>query len=113
MQKTQLFIEFYSDFIHLDIFFDINENILLKELSKKLITRLKVLYGIREGFNVLKKTKKYLLKLNNNQRINYQFKMFKATFTRITNVIKKTFSIIMITRVILITETIFASIRFK
>ena len=39
--------------------------------------------------------------------------MFKAIFIRIINVIKKTFSIIMITRVISIIETIFASIKFK
>ena len=39
--------------------------------------------------------------------------MFKAAFTRITNEIKKTFSIIMIIRVISITETTFASIKFK
>ena len=67
MQGAQLFIEFYSNFIRFNIFLDINEDILLKELSKKLITRLKVLYDIREDFNVLKKTKKYLFKLNNNQ----------------------------------------------
>ena len=39
--------------------------------------------------------------------------MFKAAFTRITNMIKKTFLIIMITRVILIIETIFTSIKLK
>ena len=66
MQDTQSFIEFYSNFIRLGVFFNINENTLLKELLEKLITRLKVLYDTREGFNVLKKIKKYLLKLNNN-----------------------------------------------
>ena len=39
--------------------------------------------------------------------------MFKAIFIRIINEIKKTFLIIMITRVILIIETIFTSIKFK
>ena len=66
MQNAQSFIEFYLNFIRFDNFLDINENIFLKELFEKLITRLKVLYDIRESFNVLKKTKKYLLKLNNN-----------------------------------------------
>ena len=66
MQNIQLFIEFYSDFIRLNVSFDINENILLKEFFEKLIIRLKVLYDTREDFNVLKKTKKYLFKLNNN-----------------------------------------------
>ena len=113
MQDAQLFIKFYLNFIRFNIFFDINENTLLKELSKKLIIRLKVLYDTREGFNVLKKIKKYLFKLNNNQRANYQLKMFKIIFIRITSVIKKTFSIIIIIRVILIIETIFASIKFK
>ena len=39
--------------------------------------------------------------------------MFKATFTRVANEIKKTSLIIMITRIISIAETIFASVRFK
>ena len=39
--------------------------------------------------------------------------MFKITFTRIINEIKKTFSIIIITRIILIIETTFASVKFK
>ena len=39
--------------------------------------------------------------------------MFKATFIRIINEIKKTFSIIMITRIISIIETIFALIKLK
>ena len=39
--------------------------------------------------------------------------MFKATFTRAVNEIKKTFSIIMITRVISIVEAIFASVKLK
>ena len=60
---------------------------------------------------MLKDAKKYLFKLNNNQRINHQFKMFKTFFTRIViDIIKKTSLIIMIasiTRVILIIETIF------
>ena len=85
----------------------------MKELLEKLIIRLKVLYDIREDFNVLKKIKKYLFKLNNNQRVNYQFKIFKVIFTRVAGEIKKTFSIIMITRVILIAEAIFASIKLK
>ena len=71
MQDTQSFIEFYLDFIRFGVFFDINENILLKELFEKLIIRLKVLYDTRGGFNVLKKIKKYLFKLNNNQRADY------------------------------------------
>ena len=71
IQGAQSFIEFYLNFIRLNISLDINENILLKELSEKLTTRLKVLYNTREDFNVLKKTKKYLFKLNNNQRANY------------------------------------------
>ena len=66
MQDAQSFIEFYLNFIRFDIFLNIDEDILLKELSKKLITRLKVLYDTRESFNVLKKIKKYLFKLNNN-----------------------------------------------
>ena len=66
MQGVQLFIEFYSDFIRFNISFNIDEDIFLKELLEKLIIRLKILYDIYEGFNVLKKTKKYLFKLNNN-----------------------------------------------
>ena len=113
MQNAQSFIEFYSNFIRFDISLNINEDIFLKEFFEKLIIRLKVLYDTREGFNMLKKIKKYLFKLNNNQRADYQFKMFKTTFTRIISGIKKTFSIIMITRVISIIETIFTSIKFK
>ena len=67
-----------------------------------------MLYDICEGFIVLKDVKKYLLKLNNNQRINYLFKMFKTVFIRvIADEIKKTFLIITIIRVISIIETIF------
>ena len=61
----------------------------------------------------MKKTKKYLFKLNNNQRVDYQLKIFKTIFTRTANEIKKTPSTIMITRIISIVETIFASTRFK
>ena len=39
--------------------------------------------------------------------------MFKAIFIRIAGGIKKTFSVIMITRVILIAGAVFASTRFK
>ena len=82
----------------------------MKKLSKKLIIRLKILYNTREGFVVLKDIKKYLFKLNNNQRINYQFKIFKTIFIRaIANEIKKTFLIITIIRVISIIEAIFVS----
>ena len=67
-----------------------------------------MLYNIRESFIVLKDVKEYLFKLNNNQRANYQFKMFKTIFIRvIINEIKKTLLIITITRIILIIETIF------
>ena len=80
----------------------------MKEFFEKLIIRLKMLYNIRESFIVLKDIKKYLFKLNNNQRINYQFKMFKTIFIRIiADEIKKTFLIITITRVISIIKTIF------
>ena len=74
-----------------------------------------MLYNTREDFIVFKDVKKYLFKLNNNQRTNYQFKIFKTIFIRIIiNEIKKTFSIIMITRIILIIETIFIlTIRSK
>ena len=62
---------------------------------------------------MLKKAKKYLFKLNNNQRADYQLKMFKTIFIRITNEIKKTFSIIIITRIISVIEVIFTSIKLK
>ena len=62
---------------------------------------------------MLKNAKKHLIKLNNNQRADYQFKMFKSIFIRIIiNIIKKTFLITMITsttRVILIIEATFVS----
>ena len=51
--------------------------------------------------------------MNNNQRTNYQFKIFKTTFIRIADEIKKTFSIIIITRVISIAEATFTLIKFK
>ena len=76
-------IDFYSGFIRLDNVLDVNDNIFLKELSQKLIIRLKVLYDICEDFIVLKDVKKYSFKLNNNQRADYQLKMFKTIFTRI------------------------------
>ena len=60
---------------------------------------------------MLKDAKKYLFKLNNNQRVDYQLEMFKVIFIRIViNMIKKTSSVTTtasITRVISITETIF------
>ena len=85
----------------------------MKKLFKKLIIRLKVLYDICEDFNVLKKTKKYLFKLNNNQRADYQLRIFKITFIRVINEIKKTFLIIIITRVISVVEATFALVKFK
>ena len=42
-----------------------------------------MLYDIYKDFIVLKDVKEYLLKLNNNQRINYQLKMFKTAFIQI------------------------------
>ena len=60
---------------------------------------------------MLKDVKKHSFKLNNNQRANYQFKIFKTIFIRIIiDEIKKTFLIITITRIILIIETTFISI---
>ena len=55
----------------------------MKKLFEKLIIRLKVSYDIREDFIVLKNVKEYLFKLNNNLRVHYQFKVFKAIFIRI------------------------------
>ena len=74
-----------------------------------------MLYNTYKDFIVLKDVKKYLFKLNNNQRANYQFKMFKTIFIRIIiNEIKKTFSIITITRIISMIETPFVlTIRLK
>ena len=69
-----------------------------------------MLYDIYKNFIVLKNVKKYLFKLNNNQRADYQLKIFKIIFIRIIiNEFKKTFLIIMIIRIILIIETIFIS----
>ena len=87
----------------------------MKELFEKLITRLKILYDIYEDFIVLKDVKKYLFKLNNNQRANYQFRMFKIIFIRIiVDGIRKTPLVIMITRIISMIEAIFVStIRSK
>ena len=69
-----------------------------------------MLYNTREDFIVLKDVKKYLFKLNNNQRANYQFKIFKIIFIRIiVDEIKKTFLIITITQIILIIEATFIS----
>ena len=82
----------------------------MKELFEKLIIRLKILYNTCEGFIVLRNIKKYLFKLNNNQRANYQFKMFKTISTRITvDEIKKTSLIITIIRIISIIEAAFIS----
>ena len=48
--------------------------------------------------------------MNNNQRVNYQFKIFKTIFIRIiANEIKKTSSILTTTRIISIIKTIFIS----
>ena len=66
MQGAQLFIKFYSDFIHFNDTLALDNNIFLKEFLKKLIKRLKDLYNIRENFIILKNVKKYLFKLNNN-----------------------------------------------
>ena len=113
-----MFIEFYLNFIHFNDFFNIDNDIFLKKNLEKSITRLKVLYDTRKDFIVLKNAKKYLFKLNNNQRANYQLKIFKTISTRIViNMIKKTFSITTITsitRVILIIDTtIISTIKSK
>ena len=63
---------------------------------------------------MLKNVKKYLFKLNCNQRANYQFKIFKTIFIRnVIDIIRKTSLIMIITsiiRVILIVEAIFISV---
>ena len=71
MQDAQLFIEFYLDFIYFDNALILDNNIFLKKLFNKLIKRLKDLYDTHENFIILKNAKKYLFKLNNNQRANY------------------------------------------
>ena len=62
---------------------------------------------------MLRDAKKYLFKLNNNQRANYQFRIFKIVFIRnAINMIEKTSSITTITsiiRIILIIEASFVS----
>ena len=118
MQDTQLFIEFYLDFIRLDDVFVFDNNIFLKEFLDKLIKRLKNLYDIYKDFIMLKNAKEYLFKLNNNQRADYQFRIFKAIFIQIiTGLIKKSFIIIITTsttRIIFVIEIIYISIiKFK
>ena len=118
MQGAQLFIKFYSNFIRFDDALAFDDDIFLKKLFDKLIKRLKNLYDIREDFIMLKNAKEYLFKLNNNQRINYQLRIFKATSTRtITELIKKSFTIIIttsITRIISIIEITYTStVKFK
>ena len=67
----------------------------MKKLFEKLIKRLKNLYNIYKSFIILKNAKKYLFKLNNNQRADYQFRIFKAISTRtITKLTKKSPTII-------------------
>ena len=111
IQDIQLFIKFYLNFIYLDNIFALNDNILLIKLFDKLIKRLKNLYDIYKIFIMLKDAKKHLFKLNNNQRINYHLRMFKATFIRIIiKLTKKSFIIIittLITYIIFIIEIIY------
>ena len=83
-----------------------------------MIKRLKNLYDIRENFIILKNAKKYLFKLNNNQRADYQLRIFKMIFIRIIiKLIKKSFIIIITTsiiRIIFIIKIIYISImKFK
>ena len=74
-----------------------------------------MLYDTYEGFIVLKDVKKDLFKLNNNQRADYQLKIFKITFIRIIiDEIKKTLLIITLIRIISLIEAIFVlTIRSK
>ena len=118
MQNAQLFIKFYLDFIRFNNAFALDNNTLLKKLSNKLIKRLKNSYDTREDFIILKNVKEYLFKLNNNQRANYQFRIFKATFTRtIIELIRKSPTIIIttsITHIIFVIEiTYISTMKFK
>ena len=113
MQGAQSFIEFYSNFIRLDDALAFDDDIFLKKLFDKLIKRLKDSYDTREGFIILKDAKEYLFKLNNNQRANYQLRIFKTVFIRtITGLTRKsptTITTTSTTRIIPVIETIYTS----
>ena len=108
-----LFIKFYVDFIRLEQVIEKNKNNMIRHLRLKIREGLRKNWDAYKGFHELLNIKKYLRKLNNIQRAEYEkkFKSFiKTTFsakksiiiitsrtrTIITTFIKFTISIIFV-----------------
>ena len=118
MQDAQPFIKFYSNFIRFNDILVFDDDTLLKEFPNKLIKRLKNSYDTHKGFIILKDAKEYLFKLDNNQRIDYQLRIFKAISIRIiTGLIKKSLTITITTSTIhiipIIEITYISTVKFK
>ena len=67
VQGTRKFIDFYAEFRWFSFEINIIEKILMEDLEEKIALRLRVLWYIRD-FIILKQTKKFMIKLNNQQR---------------------------------------------
>ena len=64
------FAEFYSDFRRLSSFLKYNEELLIEELYNKVATRLQIPQNNQQfEFNTLDEAKRYIVKLDNSQRI--------------------------------------------
>ena len=102
-QNIMLFIKFYVDFIRLKQVIKKNKNNMIRHLRLKIREDLRKNWDVYKNFHKLQGVKKYLRKLNNIQRVEYEEK-FKS-FIRTAFSIKK--SIITITSRTRIIITIF------
>ena len=67
IQDTRKFIDFYAEFKRFFFEMNITEKILMKDLEEKIAFRLRALWYTRD-LTTLKQTKKFIIKLNNQQR---------------------------------------------
>ena len=72
MLNDQIFIDFYFEFIRLETILNIDKEILLRYFKNKIRVGLQILQKDKGDFDIIKKVKKYLRKVDNSQRVRYQ-----------------------------------------
>ena len=103
------FMKFYVDFIRLKHVIEKDKNNMIRHLRLKIREGLRKNWNVYENFHELQGVKKYLRKLNNIQRAEYEEK-FKSFIKTTFSAKKSTITITSKTRIIIITSVKFTTL---
>ena len=96
-------MKFYVDFIRFEQVIEKDKNSMIRYLRLKIREGLRKNWNVYEDFHELQSVKKYLRKLNNIQRVEYEEK-FKSFIRTTFSAKKSTITITLKTRIIIITS---------